>query len=392
MNRIRRNPARPVQHPNNRAGSILVLAAAVMVVVFAFAAFSIDLGYLGLAKTQLRSGADATALGTALELSQGLGKAPTMTSGQVISAGDAAAVTVAQHQPNAGQSSSYLDTSRDVRYGSLAWNSATGQWSKTYGVAPYNLVEVTLHRDQTGSKLGDGRIPLYFSKTIGISDAPMVETSAAGLLPGVGFQIQSGNSSTVGVLPIALDQPTWDALMAGTGVDKYAYDPVTGTVTSGKDGILEVDLYPSGSSLMPPGNRGQVDMGSPNNSTSDVKRQILYGLNAYDLSFFGGKITTENGPIQLNGDTGISAGIKAELTQIIGQPRLIPLFSAVSGPGNNAVYTVPKFVPIRILHVQLTGNPKSVAIQPAPFSSSAVISGHVTISSDSYFTTPRLVQ
>jgi Flp pilus assembly protein TadG len=363
-----------------------------MVVVFGFAAFSVDLGYLGLTKTQLRSGVDATALGTALELSQGLGKGPTMTSSQVVATANAAAVNVAQHQPNAGQASSYLNTSRDVRYGSLTWNSATGQWNKAYGVAPYNLVEVTFRRDQAGSKLGDGRIPLYFSKTLGINDAPMVETSAAGLLPGVGFQIQSNSSATVGVLPIALDQPTWDALVAGVGADKYAYDPATGKVTPGKDGILEVDLYPSGSSMMPPGNRGQVDLGSPNNSTSDVKRQILYGLNAYDLSFFGGKISTENGPILLNGDTGISAGIKAELTQIIGQPRLIPIFSAVSGPGNNAVYTVPKFVPIRILNVQLTGNPKSVAIQPAPFSSSAVISGHVTISSDSYFTTPRLVE
>ncbi len=392
MKRWNNQRTRTPRRPNNRRGAILVLAAVVMVIVFGFAAFSVDLGYLGLAKTQLRAGVDATALGTALELSQGLGKGPTMTSSQVVSTANSAAVNVAQHQPNAGQASSYLNTSRDVRYGSLTWNSATGRWNKAYGVAPYNLVEVTLRRDQSGSKLGDGRIPLYFSKTLGISDAPMVETSAAGLLPGVGFQIQSNSSATVGVLPIALDQPTWNALMAGVGADKYAYDPATGKVTSGKDGILEVDLYPSGSSLMPPGNRGQVDLGSPNNSTSDVKRQILYGLNAYDLSFFGGKISTENGPILLNGDTGISAGIKAELTQIIGQPRLIPIFSAVSGPGNNAVYTVPKFVPIRILNVQLTGNPKSVAIQPAPFSSSSVISGHVTISSDSYFTTPRLVE
>jgi hypothetical protein len=194
------------------------------------------------------------------------------------------------------------------------------------------------------------------------------------------------------VLPIALDLVTWEALMAGGGVDEFSYNKSTGAITAGPDGVREVDLYPYGHHSLPPGNRGTVDLGSPNNSTTDIKRQILHGLNAYDLSFFNGSLTTDNGPIQVNGDTGISAGIKAELEAIKGQPRLIPIFSAVVSPGNNAMYTIVKFVPIRIMHVKLTGNPKRVIVQPAPYSSSTVVPGHVSITADSYFSSPRLVE
>jgi hypothetical protein len=70
--------------------------------------------------------------------------------------------------------------------------------------------------------------------------------------------------------------------------------------------------------------------------------------------------------LELNGDTGISAGVKDELTSIIGDPRIIPIFRSVSGPGNNAQYVIVKFVGIRIVEVELTGkmSSKRVIIQP----------------------------
>ena len=88
------------------------------------------------------------------------------------------------------------------------------------------------------------------------------------------------------------------------------------------------------------------------------------------------------------------AGIKDELNAIKGEPRAIPLFTQVSGPGNNAVYTIVRFVGIRIMHVQLTGKPstKHVYIQPAPFSDFSVIPGDTELTSDSILTSPGLVQ
>lgn len=389
---MRHTPYRNLARTDARRGAILVLAAFMIAIIFAMTAFAVDLGYLSTTKTQLQSAADASALGAALELTAGLGSAPTKTSLQVKTVGNAAVVQLSNLHRNGDRSSTYVDTARDVRYGQLTWNSFTGKWAKSYGPAPYNLVEVTLRRDQTASNLGDGRIPLMFGKTMGYGDAALTEVAAAGLLPGVGVRIAAGSSSTVGILPITLDEPTWTALMNGTGSDNFNYNPNSGAITSGSDGVKEVDLYPYGPQALMPGNRGTVDIGSPNNSTADIKRQILYGLNAFDLSFYGGSFSTESGPIQLNGDTGISAGIKAELEAIKGQPRLIPIFTQVTGPGNNAMYTIVKFVPIRILYVKLTGNPKTVVVQPAPFSSPSVIAGHIAITPDSYFTSPRLVE
>ncbi len=74
-----------------------------------------------------------------------------------------------------------------------------------------------------------------------------------------------------------------------------------------------------------------------------------------------------NGELDLNGDTGISAGIKDELATLIGKTRVIPIFREVNGNGNNANFVIVRWEGVRILDVKLTGKPnqKRVIIQPA---------------------------
>jgi Flp pilus assembly protein TadG len=376
---------------SNRRGSILVLSAVFMIVVMGLLAFSVDAGYLALTRTRLQGAADAAALAAANELAPALAVTPAVTAAAAQATASQAAVSVAGQNGNADQSGTLVTPSRDLRFGRCVYDPGSNSWVRTWGASPSNMVEVTTVRGATGSTGGDKPINLFFAPVMGRKSANIDTVATAALLPGVGFQISQNSTATVGVLPIALDVSSWNALLAGTGSDSFRFNESTGAVTSGSDGIREVNLYPSGSASMPPGNRGTVDLGSPNNSTNDLKRQILYGLNASDLAFFGGTLRTDTGNLILNGDTGISAGIKAELEQIIGQPRLIPLFSAVSGPGNNAMYTIPKFVGIRILSVQLTGKTKTVIVQPAPFVSSQVVRGATTIQPDSYFTRARLI-
>ncbi len=94
-------------------------------------------------------------------------------------------------------------------------------------------------------------------------------------------------------------------------------------------------MFPQGTGS--PGNRGTVDIGSSNNSTADIARQIVHGISPSDFAQLGGKLEfDDSGKLYLNGDTGISAGVKDELASIMGQPRIIPIFSTVSGNGNNA--------------------------------------------------------
>jgi hypothetical protein len=183
----------------------------------------------------------------------------------------------------------------------------------------------------------------------------------------VGFRV-TGNTGNANLLPFALDRDTWDDMLAGDGEDNWEWDETTQTLSPGSDGVLEVNLYPQGKDSLPPGNRGTVDIGGSNNSTADIARQIVDGVSQEDLAYHGGEIKLDDdGILMLNGDTGISAGVKDELASIMGQPRAIPLFESVNGPGNNAMYTIIGFVGVRIVDVKLTGkqNDKHVTVQPA---------------------------
>jgi hypothetical protein len=159
-------------------------------------------------------------------------------------------------------------------------------------------------------------------------------------------------------------------------VDNYRFDPESGRVIPGSDGVPEVNLYPQGTGS--PGNRGTVDIGGQNNSTNDIARQILHGISAEDLAALGKPLVLDSsGTMTLNGDTGISAGVKDELASIVGQKRIIPIFSSVSGNGNNASYNIVAWVGIRILDVRLTGAMKSkyVYVQPAGVIARNIIPG-----------------
>ncbi|HEV8002927.1 MAG TPA: pilus assembly protein TadG-related protein [Planctomycetaceae bacterium] len=377
--------------PWNRRGAMVVLIAAALIMIFAFLAFTVDIGYLTVARTQLQNASDSAALGSAMNLLQGFGPGATMNLATVTTTAQNAGVTAAAANKAGDINSVYCNATRDVQLGQYQWNGTA--WTMNWGVTPYNMSRVTLHRDIPGTG-GDRPLPLFFAPVLGDATANVHGSATAAMLPGIGFKITPGASTiTAGILPIALDVGTWNSLMAGVGSDNFAYNPATGAVTAGSDGILEVDLYPSGSNLMPPGNRGTVDIGTTNNGTNNLTRQILYGLSASDLAPYGGQLLF-NQTVLLDGNPGLSAAIKAPLTAIIGEPRAIPIFSQVSGNGANAVYTIVKFVGVRVLDVKLTGSPsqKHVTIQPCPFTDGTVVPGNVTLTKDSILAPVQLIQ
>ena len=384
---------------NNRRGSIITLSAGVLVMVLAFTAFTVDLGWITLARAQMRNACDAAAFAGATEFGPGTGLAPALSPTSIAAESKEAARLTAGANKSGGLDSTYIDVAQDVRLGQYQWLPGEGRWAEVWGTTPYTLIEVAVHRDRGGAvdingNVVDGPLSLFFAPVIGHGDAGLNVTSAAAIMPGVGFRISSESSAKADILPIALDAVSWEAMLAGIGNDDYGYNEGLGKVVQTSDGILEVNLYPSGSSSLPPGNRGTVDIGSPNNSTNDLKRQISEGINGSDLEWFDGELRFDQVPLELNGDTGLSAGIEASLKEIVGEVRAIPLFSSVSGPGNNATYIIERFVGVRIMDVRLTGNPnkRRVVVQPAPFSDSTVIRGETEIRSDSIFTKPVLIR
>ncbi len=395
--------------PRNRRGTVAVLAAIVLVFLLVMVAFAVDLGYIATTKTELQAAADGAALAAAIELVDGLGSSPLKTQSQMHTAAHSAAAAVTQENGNGDLSATYLDPSKHMRFGQATWNSSQNYWDKTWGASPANMVEVVTHRDAGGSGQGDKSLNLFFAPIMGKKTANLSTNAVALIQPGAGFKIPDSSSTTTtfGALPIACDEESWNDLLAGIGSDSYSYDPSNGCVGNGGDGVKELNIYPDPNANLPSGNRGTVDLGNPNNSTNDLKRQILDGLNESDLSYFpNNTIRTDTGPLIVNGDPGISSGIKSALNEIRGQPRLMPIYTIVGSKeqatsgvmsgekasGNNVYYRVIKFVGVRIVHVDLTGDNKRVMIQPATFSHSAVIPSKDPIAPDSYFTKPRLIE
>jgi len=349
---------RPRRHL--RKGNILVLSAVMMVAMMAMLAFAIDLGYLCLARGELQRSADAAAIAAAWDLidDQALSG---QSSVSVIESNARATATQFVGLNHVLRKSAGLG-SEDVTIGFLSNPSDPTNPMDLSGLHAPNAVRVRVRR--TSEQNGD--VPFFFARVLGLDRAgTQAEATAALMTSFRGFQAPA-DGSNLDLVPFALDLESWQALLEGSGTDNWAWDETLKQVVAGADKILEVNLYPQGTGS--PGNRGTVDIGSSNNSTADIARQLVEGVSPADLEHHGGRLELdENGELILNGDTGISAGIKDELASIIGKPRIVPLFSQVVGPGNNAQYTIVGFAGIRILNVKLTGSASSkrVMIQPA---------------------------
>jgi len=371
------------QHQHTRRGAVAVQVVASAIVLFGMVALTVDIGVVSTARTELQSAADAAALaGADRLLDDDRLKGVTQRNAVYAAARQATVDFVNLHRVlglnlqcdlNAGNAPEgdvvlgYLADLRDrvtpIDYGQLA---------------KFNTVTARLRCDGTRN----AAIPLTFAPVFGVSSNAIESQATAGFQDGIiGFRV-SHPDQTAHLMPLALHRNAWLTLItspAGSSNDLYTYDKDSGSVSNGGDGIPELNLYPgAGVGQLPPGNFGTVDIGSPNNSTCDISRQIRYGVSADDLAYFGGELRLgSDGTLQLNGDTGLSAAIKDDLEAIKGQPRAIPLFVTVAGNGNNAQYTIVGFAGVRIMYVKLTGSMsgKRVIIQPAIVKDSAAIGG-----------------
>jgi len=370
----------------------------VIAITFAFAAFTVDFGMIALTKAQMQNAADSSAHAAVQEVARSFGPGREISVSDAEDIARARAVEVVANFRTGDEGSTSAHETRDVRLGRRSWNEQTQSWDEEWGLTPYNMAEVTVRRTAADTTA----LPMSFAQFLGQSHFDLEARSVSALYPGNGFELDDPNSSsTIGVLPIALDLGSWNDLMEQIhdGVahgydDDYQWDDSGGVVVerSDMDDIPEISMYPDLNSGLAPGNRGTVDLGAAGNSTNDLKRQILYGLSAWDLSFFpDSKIAFDDeGALYLNGDTGISAGIQNALESIIGEVRAIPIFIEVTGQGNNTTYTIVKFVGVRIMDVRLSGGPRNrhLTVQPAVFNSRFVTRANIPVAVDSILTPP----
>ena len=358
---------RPRTRRRTRRGNVLILTALLLVFMVGIVAMAVDIGYLAVARCELQRTADAAAMAACWDLiDQGPLGTPVNLTAEIQTARQTAVtyagLNLVCNSPPVLNSSENNSPDGDVVIGQLVDPSAPGQAMIFTNPNLYNAVQVTVRRTSNSN----GEVPLFFGRVFGQQSKPLSATATAALLNNIGGFTTPSSGGNLALLPFALDEETWNNLLAGGGSDLWRYNETTGTVSSGADGVREMNLYPQGTGS--PGNRGTVDIGSNNNSTADIARQILYGVTAADLAYHGGSLQFgADGFLYLNGDTGISAGVKDELASIIGKPRILPVFRSVTNPGNNATYQIVSFVGVRILEVKLTGSmsSKRVTIQPA---------------------------
>ena len=355
-----------------RRGMTAVLFGMLLPVFIGFSALSIDTAVLATARSQLSTAADAAALAGAQQLAtESRVRGATDVSGP-IAAANAQAAAFAGSNNVLGQGVSVVQnpsnaSGGDVMVGYLNPNVPTSTMVTAAGSAPiFNAVQVIAARSADRG----GLVPNYFGGLMGFrgSAVSVQSTAVVQNYSIVGFK--SVHSESANLLPMVLDVTTYTKMIARQTTDSYSYNPATNQVSSGADGVYESVLFPVSSGQ--PGNWGTIKVGVSNNSTSVLGAQILNGITPDQLATFPGGVIQLDGTqtppsIIFSGNPGISAGIKGELTSIIGKPVTIPIYDTNDGDGNgnNAWYRVIQFAGCRIVDVNFQGNPKYVVIQPA---------------------------
>jgi Flp pilus assembly protein TadG len=180
-------PACRQRIPHDRRGGVIVLAASVLVALFAFTAFVVDVGYITLTKAELSKAADGAALAAVSELPDAFGKGATIDQATADVKGRASAVAVGAANQTANRSSTYMDSTRDVRFGRYQWNEGEQKWEKFWNQTPYNMAEATFRRNVSGSSgpssAGDGPLELFFAPVFGTYRAGTQASSTAAMLP-----------------------------------------------------------------------------------------------------------------------------------------------------------------------------------------------------------------
>jgi Flp pilus assembly protein TadG len=357
-----------------RPGSTLAVVVILLVMLVGMVAFAIDVGRVAHARTGLQATADAGALAGISKVQSGTSATQDFTTGKAEvnkfvggTAGNFPGLTVAD---------------ADIVFGYYDPTAAAGsRFSTTLTNRAANATQVTLRRDGTTNP----RLALSFSSLLGKSDSDVKARATAwspqmgGFRPGApvipyAAQVDYFNAAA-GLPERSHTAPGFVNVNANQLNDDYAIGTVGTTPTSGHDGVKEIVLF--GSTQNTPGNFGSVDLGGSSNGTGILDRQLVSGPSASDfiLLQLAGKLAADGSlqaPVNTTGDTGLSNGTQSTWEALVGQNRIIPLYSTVSGTGNTAAYQIIGFAGIRIVDVKMNGNPKKVTVQSTWFYSPKV--------------------
>ncbi|MFO0891497.1 MAG: pilus assembly protein TadG-related protein [Isosphaeraceae bacterium] len=362
----------------------MVLFGMMLPVFIGFVALAVDVSMIAVARNQLSTAADAAALAGAQQLASENRVRGTTDLAAEMTAANNLAQSFAQANRVLGaapvvSTNPYNSATGQIQVGYLDLsNPSSSLDTSSSNTAKFNSVQVRAVRDASHG----GPVPTIFGRVLGHSGSDVTVQSTASVQVYAVKGFKSSGSFNSDLLPITMHIDTWNRMLKNdsTTGDKFTFDKTTNTVVSGPDSIHESVLYPVDAGLA--GNWGTLNVGVKSNSTSVLGAQIRYGITPAQLATFTNSTialdTTKTPPsITFTGDPGISAGIKDDLTAIIGQPRSIPIYDQNGGNGNNAWYRVIAFQPARIVAVNFQGSNKYVIIQPCLTKNPTAVTGNV---------------
>jgi Flp pilus assembly protein TadG len=346
-----------------------------MLPILGMCAFSIDIGYIILAQTDLQNAADAAALAGAERLQELYVDytSPGLTNSQLSAILQTATTNVA---PSGSVPGSPMYTAEqyakynkaggvyitvpdsDVTFGYL---DANGSYSTTYVGFP-NTISVTTRRDGTANTPLD----LFFGPVFNKSTQSLTAIAQATIYAGDVTTLKKVTGVEAHILPVALDVNIWKTFYtSGASPD--------GLIHLADNGRPQLHVYPTDTNT--PGSFGLLDVGLPANDAPAFRDWITGGLTPNDIQYL---LDNSMLPVSTSSpkDWKVGPGMKSTLVtnfqDEMGKPNLIPLFVpaqqapyvAASGTGQNATYAIVGFVGVTISQASGDGSNMDISLQP----------------------------
>jgi Flp pilus assembly protein TadG len=403
--------------PTLRRGAVAPLLAILLIPLLGMIAFSVDLGYMIVVRTELQNAADAAAMAGAEQLMEPYARfyAPGQTVAQqlliyldAVAMAKATAKAVSVMNTAGGANINLQDGDVKVGfYDGTTFTASPALWLP--GTNFPNSVQVLARRDNTGGSTSNGPVPLFFAPVFGMqttNQQAFAQASTYTVANITGFQNVSNLG--VGMIPATLDVVTWrdylnDGIIeslgkqgqASTGLDQQADNAlqVYGSIKgNGNFGSLPLDGQHTGnlaSQITSGMTQGMYQtLLSHNNDTSTP----LVPLAPWDMNTLapvGGSVPSgshdpnvlvtnppQSGSWNWQGDPGFRSTDASTLNANPGV-YLLPLYKAYDngavsgnyqacpGQGSNYFYNIVDFVPVQITFVSGQQNNRDVWIKPA---------------------------
>jgi Flp pilus assembly protein TadG len=381
-----------------RPGYVAPLVALLLVPLLGMMAFSIDIGYLVEARSELVNATDAAALAGSQQFYGPYQQWQMATSANkstiysnAITLAKATAIAVANSNSVAKASVQMVSSDVDVGY-----TDANGKYySGNAGAIPANTfpntVKVKARRDNTSLPQSNGEVGLFFGPVLGKNSFPLTASSTGvayggtitnitynfkpGPGAGSGAGSSAGSSSNVVMsipLPVAVDMTAWSDFYANGVNSPYAdSNAASGTAWfrmypdgtgSSMDGLLSFNGSKSSTTQFYTG--GGQNGGWIQSGPSSTDAASMSAVGNLPLPANGTGNTWPAGP-------GMKSSLLNDFSDVITTPptmRLMPLYdpnSSGTTSGGNGTYQICYLVPVYVVDAQGHGDNMDIAVVPA---------------------------